>query len=85
MTVSIRPKTAAIHVLKSSTFESNGMMIPITNPAKETFEMSKKYPASFSFLTLFFSLTSVLTFCCSLQLLLISLAFCFDCKVNTKS
>lgn len=80
--VSIRPNTAAIQVLKSSMSDSKGIMIPITNPAKDTFDKSKKYPASFSLLTLFCSLTSVRAFCCSSNCC--SFAFYLCCKYSAK-
>mgnify|MGYP000745855650 CR=1 FL=1 len=44
-------------------FENKGNIIPMTIPAKHSFDKSKKYPASFSRLTLSFSLPSRLSSC----------------------
>ena len=47
--------------------EYNGITTPITRPANESLDKSKKYPASFSRLVLSFSLTSFFSSCCLTQ------------------
>lgn len=61
--VNTNPKKATIHMTIFSTSDSKGKIILITNPAKESFDKSKKYPASFSLLTLSFSLPSRFSSC----------------------
>ena len=42
--VNIIPRITALQIFKSSTLLNNGRTIPITSPAKDSFDMSKKYP-----------------------------------------
>ena len=66
--VNTNPKKATIHMIMFSTSDSSGKIILITNPAKESFDRSKKYPASFSRLTLSRSFCSDFSICCLSQL-----------------
>lgn len=67
-TVNTIPNIATSHIVAFWVSENKGNVIPITSPAKESLDRSKKYPASFSRLILSFSLTSFFTSCLSLQL-----------------
>ena len=55
---------------------------PTTSPANESFAKSKNNPASFSRLTLSFSLTSFFTYCCSLQLPIQIKIYCKYTKIK---
>jgi hypothetical protein len=56
--VNIIPVHIEYQSFSSSKFEYNGITTPITSPAKESFDKSKKYSASFSLLILSFSFPS---------------------------
>ena len=62
--VSTNPNVAAHQILRSPTLVNKGKMIPITRPAKESFDISKKYPANFSRLILSLSFLSLITSNC---------------------
>ena len=66
-TVNTIPNIATSHIVAFWVSENKGSVIPMTNPAKESLDKSKKYPASLSRLVLSFSFRSCFTACCSLQ------------------
>lgn len=65
-TVNTIPNIATSHIVAFWVSENKGSVIPMTNPAKESLDKSKKYPASLSRLVLSFSFRSCFTACCSL-------------------
>lgn len=81
MIVQTLPAIKTYQFMPVSTLAYRGVIPPRTNPANVSCAKLKKNPASFSRLTLSFSLTSFFASCCSLQLLILDRDFLQSYKI----